>query len=401
MSEAVARQVFDPDVWVNGAPYEALAELRATAPAQRVVLDGLPPITLVTRHEDVSAISKDNDTYSSAQGNTFFTLEVPETSALLANLDPPRHTHFRSLINKGFTPRAVARLEDRIRVIAADIVDGLVEQGSFDVVEAMSAEISLQVIAEVLGVPMEDRRKIFDWSNAIGSLGVEDPDYAPSPESLAVAGMEMYQYCIALLEDRRDSPRDDIVSALLQAEIDGERLTIPQLNEFFLLLSVAGNETTRNTLSHGIHQLALHPEQRAKLAADPSLIPGAVEELMRWTSPVLHFRRTLTRDTVLHGTEIKQGEWVVIHYLSANRDEQVWGDAASFDAMRTSNQHVAFGGGGSHFCLGAQLARLEMKVMLEELFKRTGGLEVTGDPARLRSAFFHGIKRLPAEVIAR
>ena len=395
-----ARDVFDPDVFVVGAPYAAMARLRREAPVSRVELEGLPPIWLVTRHEDVADISRDHERFSSAQGNTFFPLVVPDTSALLANLDPPRHSHFRGLINKGFTPRAVMRLEDRIREIAASIVGSILsDTGEFDVIESLSAEISLQVIAEVLGVPLEDRRKIFDWSNAIGSLGIEDPDYAPTPDALSKAGGAMYKYCIALLESRRDEPKDDIVSALLAAEVDGERLTIPQLNEFFLLLAVAGNETTRNTLSHGMLQLSQHPEQRRALASNPSLIPGAVEEMMRWTSPVMHFRRTLTQDLVFGGQHLREGEWAVIHYLSANRDEEVFDSPELFDITRNPNPHVAFGGGGLHFCLGAQLARLEMRVMLEELFKRTAGLEITGEPARLRSAFFHGIKRLPARTL--
>lgn len=400
--EQDARSLFDPDVFVAGAPYDAMARLRREAPVTRVEIDGMPPIWLVTSHSQVGEISRDNERFSSAQGNTFFNLVVPESSALLANLDPPRHSHFRGLINRGFTPRAVMRLEERIREIAAGIVESMIaEEGSIDVIESLSAEISLQVIAEVLGVPMEDRRKIFDWSNAIGSLGIEDPDYAPTPDALAKAGGAMYHYCTALLESRREAPRDDIVSALLAAEVDGERLTIPQLNEFFLLLAVAGNETTRNTLSHAMLQLSKHPDQRSALANDPTLIPAAVEEMMRWTSPVLHFRRTLTQDAVFGGQQMREGDWAVIHYLSANRDEGAFASPEVFDITRSHNPHVAFGGGGSHFCLGAQLARLEMRVMLEELFRRTGGLEITGEPTRLRSAFFHGIKRLPAIVLPR
>jgi len=314
----------------------------------------------------------------------------------LPSLDPPRHTRVRQLINQAFTKRNVAQLEDRIRAIARGIVDRVVELGEFDAVPEISAELSLQVIAEVLGVPVEDRLSIFDWSNAIGSLGIEDPDYAPTPEALGEAGMAMFAYCNELLEARRGSaPREDILGALLAAEIDGERLSDAQLGEFFLLLAVAGNETTRNTLSHGILALSEHPEQRARVAAEPGVLLDAVEELLRWSTPVLHFRRTVTRDVELHGHSLSKGDWIAMHYLSANRDEAVFDRPHDFDISRKPGPHVAFGGLGTHFCLGAQLARLEIRVMLEELYSRVPHLEVTGEPVRLRSAFFHGIKRLP------
>jgi cytochrome P450 len=242
--------------------------------------------------------------------------------------------------------------------------------------------------------------RIFDWSNAIGSLGIEDPDYAPTPEALGEAGMAMYGYFTDLVDERRHAePRDDIMSALLAAEIDGERLTDDQLNEFFLLLAVAGNETTRNTLSHSILALSDHPEQRAAVARD-GVSNANVDELLRWSSPVLHFRRTAVEDTEVGGVRISAGEWVVMHYLSANRDEAVFANPDQFDLARDARAHVAFGGLGTHFCLGAQLARLEIRVMLEELYARLPGLVVTDEPIRLRSAFFHGIKSLPCSTTA-
>jgi cytochrome P450 len=290
----------------------------------------------------------------------------------------------------------VLRLEHHIRQVAGDIVADITEKGDFDAVPDISAELSLQVVAAVLGVPAEDRMEVFRWSNALGSLGIEDPDYAPTQESIAHAAAEMFQYCRELVAHRRTHGlTDDILSALLAAEVDGEKLNGDQLNEFFMLLAIAGNETTRNTLSHGILALSHHPDQRALLARDSEAIKPAVEELLRWATPVMHFRRTVTRDIELRGQHIPAGDWVLMHYLSANRDEEVFERADEFDINRTDTEHVAFGGGGTHFCLGAQLARLELRVMLEELYANVPGLTVTAEPDRLRSSFFHGIKRLP------
>jgi cytochrome P450 len=395
-ADADAATVFDPDAWTAGAPYEALARLRAESPVHRVELPDLPPAWLLTRHADVIRASRDDATFSSSTGNTFVEMRSSSRSAMLPSLDPPRHTTIRRLVNQAFTARNVGRLEERIREIARGIVDRVLDLGEFDAVPEISAEMSLQVIAEVLGVPQEDRLKIFDWSNAIGSLGIEDPDYAPTPTALAEAGMAMYAYCQELLAERRKAaPRDDILSALLAARVDDEALTDSQLNEFFLLLAVAGNETTRNTLSHSIHALSQHPDQRARLATPGATTPAVVDELLRWSTPVLHFRRTAAIDTDVAGQHIAAGDWVVMHYLSANRDEQVFDDPHRLDIAREPGPHVAFGGLGTHFCLGAQLAKLEIAVMLDELYTRAPGLTSTAEPSRLRSAFFHGIKSLP------
>ncbi len=391
-----AAAVLDPDTFLTGAPYDALARLRAESPVHPMQIAGKPRAWLVTRHADVLAVSRDTETFSSTHGNTLIETEMGPNSAMLPNLDPPRHTHFRRLINQGFTVRNVQRLEPFIRTAARDIVDKVIAKGEFDAVPNISAELSLQVIAEVIGVPQEDRLDVFRWSNAIGSLGIEDPDYAPDPRSLGRAVGEMLAYCAELVARLRAAgPADDILSALLAAQVDGEHLDGNQLSEFFLLLAIAGNETTRNTLSHGILELSRHPEQRARLATTPELIRPATEELLRWATPVLHFRRTVTRDVEFGGQQLSAGDWVLIHYLSANRDEAVFEDAAAFDIGREDAGHAAFGGGGTHFCLGAQLSRLELQVMLEELYPRLPELTVVGEPDRLRSSFFHGIKRLP------
>jgi cytochrome P450 len=383
-----AAAVLNPDTFVAGAPFDAMARLRADAPVHPVQMSGLPRAWLLTKHADVRLVSRDTDTFTSSRGNTLVEVEAGPTSAMLPGIDPPRHVHYRKLINQGFTARNVLRLEPQMRQVARNIVADITEKGEFDAVPDISAEMSLQVIADVLGVPAEDRMEVFRWSNAIGTLGIEDPDYAPTPEALGQAA--------ELVKHRRTHGlTDDILSALLAAEVDGEKLNRDQLNEFFLLLAIAGNETTRNTLSHGILALSQHPGQQALLARDPDAVKPAVEELLRWASPVMHFRRTVTRDVEIRGQRIPAGDWVLMHYLSANRDEEVFDRADEFDVTRTDAGHAAFGGGGVHFCLGAQLARLELRVMLEELYPNVPGLTVTGEPDRLRSSFFHGIKRLP------
>lgn len=391
-----AAAVLNPDTFITGAPFDAMARLRADAPVHPVQMSGLPRAWLLTKHADVRLVSRDTDTFTSNRGNTLVEVEAGPTSAMLPGIDPPRHVHYRKLINQGFTARNVLRLEPHMRQVARNIVADITEKGEFDAVPDISAEMSLQVIADVLGVPAEDRMEVFRWSNAIGTLGIEDPDYAPTPEALGQAAAEMFRYCGELVKHRRTHGlTDDILSALLAAEVDGEKLNRDQLNEFFLLLAIAGNETTRNTLSHGILALSRHPEQQALLARDPVAVKPAVEELLRWASPVMHFRRTVTRDVEIRSRQIPAGDWVLMHYLSANRDEEVFDRADEFDVTRTDAGHAAFGGGGVHFCLGAQLARLELRVMLEELYPHVPGLTVTGEPDRLRSSFFHGIKRLP------
>ncbi|AYE96568.1 cytochrome P450 [Mycobacterium paragordonae] len=395
-SDRDAAAVLNPDTFITGAPFDAMARLRADAPVHPVQMSGLPRAWLLTKHADVRLVSRDTDTFTSNRGNTLVEVEAGPTSAMLPGIDPPRHVHYRKLINQGFTARNVLRLEPHMRQVARNIVADITEKGEFDAVPDISAEMSLQVIADVLGVPAEDRMEVFRWSNAIGTLGIEDPDYAPTPEALGQAAAEMFRYCGELVKHRRTHGlTDDILSALLAAEVDGEKLNRDQLNEFFLLLAIAGNETTRNTLSHGILALSRHPEQQALLAREPDAVKPAVEELLRWASPVMHFRRTVTRDVEIRGRQIPAGDWVLMHYLSANRDEEVFDRADEFDVTRTDAGHAAFGGGGVHFCLGAQLARLELRVMLEELYPHVPGLTVTGEPDRLRSSFFHGIKRLP------
>src|ERR1700709_2170451 len=301
-SDRDAAAVLYPDTFFHGAPFDALTRLRADAPVHPVQLPGLPKAWLLTKHADVRLVSRDTDTFTSSKGNTLVEVEAGPNSALLPGIDPPRHVHYRKLINQGFTVRNVQRLEPRMRKVAREIVADITTKGEFGAVTDISAEMSLQVIADVLGVPAEDRMEVFRWSNAIGSLGIEDPDYAPTPEALGQAAAEMFAYCNELVRHRRKHGlTDDILSALLAAEVDGEKLNRDQLNEFFLLLAIAGNETTRNTLSHGILALSQHPDQQALLAGDADAVKPAVEELLRWATPVMHFRRTVTRDVEVAG----------------------------------------------------------------------------------------------------
>ena len=288
-------------------------------------------------------------------------------------------------------------LSPHIREITSAIIERAIDKGDqCDFVVDVAAELTLQVIAELLGVPLEDRHKVFQWSNRM--IGSEDPEYAISDELVRQAQIEMFMYVNALAPKRREEPRDDLVTTLLNAEINGDRLSEMDFNLFFLLLAVAGNETTRNALSHGLHTLIQHPEQYRMLVDDPSLVPSATEEILRWASPVMYFRRNVTCDTELRGQPIKAGDKLSIWYISANRDEEIFDDPFHFNIKRTPNEHVAFGGGGSHFCLGASLARMEINILLEELVKRVPAPKMVGDVKRLRSNFINGIKHLPVQL---
>jgi cholest-4-en-3-one 26-monooxygenase len=314
-------------------------------------------------------------------------------------MDPPDHTRYRKLVNRGFTPRMIAALEPHVRELTVAIVEAALAKGECDFVVDVAAELPLEVIAELLGVPREDRHKLFDWSNRM--VGSEDPEYQVSDEHVTEAQIEMFMYAQALAEQRRAEPQQDIVTTLLNAEVDGDTLSEMDFNLFFMLLSVAGNETTRNAIAHGMNAFLENPDQWALLASDPERhIPGAVEEILRWASPVLFFRRNARRDQVLGGQMIKAGEKISLWYISANRDESVFDEPFRFDITRDPNPHIAFGGGGPHFCLGAQLARLEIRLLFEELARRVPRLEGLGEPERLRSNFIGGIKHLPVRLVA-
>jgi len=357
-----------------------------------------PGFWSLVRYEDVVRASRDSETFISGRGSNIGDLpvELLEFFGSMINMDAPRHTKLRKLVNRGFTPRMVASLEETVRQQARRIVDEVGPKGSCDFVEEIAAALPLKIICDMLGIPEADNRRMFELSNII--LGVGDPEYGTTMDALMSAAVELSQFAQALGEERTQHPRDDITSILMQADVDGDRLTPAEFASFFILLVVAGNETTRNAISHGMKALTDFPDERRKWAADfEGVAPTAVEEIVRWATPVIHFRRTATRDVEIAGQVVREGEKVVLWYSSANRDERAFPDPFRFDVTRTPNEHVGFGGGGAHFCLGANLARREIKVMFEELFRRLPDIHVVGEPDMLFSAFIHGIKRMRAE----
>jgi cholest-4-en-3-one 26-monooxygenase len=384
--------LLDPATFAAGVPHDYFARLRRDDPVHWQ--EGM---WVVTRHADAVAVSRDPATFSSGVKTALIQDLPPDELQFMQqqmiHMDDPAHARLRGIVSAGFTPRMIRQLEQHVVDLAVAIVDGVADKGDCDFVTDVAAELPLQVLAELLGVPLEDRWKLFDWSNRL--IGLEDPEYG-SPVDARMALIEMFNYAYELGTDRRAAPRDDIVSALVTAEVDGERLTDVEFNMFFFLLVVAGNETTRNAMSGGMLALSEHPAQKARLLADlDGLLPSAVEEILRWVTPVMQFRRTATRDVSLGGREVKAGDKVVMYYSSANRDEAVFGSGAGeFDVARSPNPHVAFGF-GPHFCLGASLARVQMRAMFGELLRRLPGIEVAGPVERLQSNFINGIRHLP------
>src|SRR5499427_4437155 len=390
-------ELFDPDAYADGVPHETFARLRREAPVYRHEQPGAAPFWAVTRYRDIVTVSRDWATYSSERRGALLG-EPPEEALatqrlMMLNMDPPRHTKLRSLVNKGFTPRMIALLTGPVRRVCNELVDAVAERGRCDFVTEIAAEVPLQVIAELLGIPQADRHQVFEWSNTM--VGSQDPDWRGTAEDAQAAAMSMYAYANGLVEQRKDSPREDLVSVLMQAEVDGERLTEMEFDLFFLLLAVAGNETTRNLISGGMLALIEHPEQRQRLLDNPGLLNSAVEEMLRWVSPVMHFRRTATRDAEIRGQKIREGQKVALYYVSANRDEAVFDEPMRFDVGRSPNEHITFGAGGPHFCLGNSLARLEIRTVFDVLLDRLPDIELEGPPRKLRSNFLNGLKSMP------
>jgi cytochrome P450 len=355
-----------------------------------------PGFWALTRYDDVMRVSRDPNTFVSGRGTNIGDIpaEIAEFLGSMINMDAPRHTKLRLTVSRGFTPKQIRKIEESVRERARAVVESIAQKGECDFVAEVAAPLPLQIVCDMLGIPARDEHRVFELTNTI--LGVGDPEYVTSLEELMAAGFELYQYGLDLAEDRRRTPRDDITTTLMHAEVDGEQLTPGELGSFFVLLVVAGNETTRTAISHGMLELTNHPDERARWLADfDAVSPTAVEEIVRWATPVINFRRTAVRDVEIGGQAIKEGDKVVMFYNSANRDERAFSDPFRFDITRSPNEHLGFGGGGPHFCLGANLARREIKVMFEELFRRLPDIEVTGEPAMLQSSFIHGIKRMP------
>jgi cholest-4-en-3-one 26-monooxygenase len=385
--------------FVAGVPHDWFAELRAEAPVYWHPEAAAPRggFWAVTRYEDCVTVNRDWEHFSSARRTSLFNEmdddQLAQQQLMMVNMDPTMHTRYRRLVNKGFTPKMVRDLEAQIVGYADGIIDAVCERGTADFVEEIAAELPLLVIAELLGVPQEDRRMVFDWSNRM--IGSEDPEYQVEGFDSGEAAMQVYSYAEELATNRRLAPRQDLISVLIDAEVEGEKLDQFELDLFFLLLIVAGNETTRNLMSGAMAAFFDHPEQWQKLRDDRSLLPSAVEEMLRFVTPVMHFRRTATMDTVLGDQKIEEGDKVVFWHTSANRDDAAFDNPSAFDIARSPNNHIAFGGGGPHFCLGANLARMEIMVMFNRLLDRVPDIHPDGEMQRLQSNFINGTKHLP------
>jgi cholest-4-en-3-one 26-monooxygenase len=393
----------DEDVWADHIPHDQFAFLRREAPVFRHPGKtgderAIPDFWALTRHADVQMVNRDTTVFSSERDGVMISDPDEETRSgfqTMLDTDPPAHTRLRRLVNRGFTPRMVTRFEEHYAQLTGDLLAKAVAQGTFDFVTDVAAELPLMAIAELLGVPVEDRHKLFEWSNKL--VGNSDPEYVGSAEDALNAATELYVYFNLLGEQRRAEPGDDIITRLI-TEVEGDALGPHEFETFCLLLTVAGNETTRNATSHGMHALLEHPDQMELLRARPELLDSAIEEILRWATPVIHFRRTATRDTEIGGQAVAEGDAVLMFYTSANRDEAVFEDPDRFDITRDPNEHIAFGGGGAHHCLGANLARLELQIIFKELLASTRTITQAGDVARLRSNFINGIKHMPVEV---
>jgi cholest-4-en-3-one 26-monooxygenase len=382
--------------WAATEPHDQFDLLRREDPVHWHPEPDGPGFWAITKHADVRTISHDWETYSSELGATFIPTQDEEVLAQLRltilNQDPPRHNRARRLVSKAFTPRMIAQLVEEIERRAAAVVDAVIDRGECDFVEDIAAQVPVQMICEMIGLESEQWPRMFEISNdVIGAR--DDPEYA-HVDTEAASG-EIFALCDAVAEDRRANPRDDLMTALVQAEIDGERLDNMELNLFFITLVVAGNETTRNLINHSLLALVEHPEAAERLRQEPELWDSAVEEMLRWGSSIHNFRRTVTTDTVLRGVELSAGDKVVMYYASANRDEDVFDSPHTFDITRTPNDHVTFGGGGVHYCLGASLARAEIKATMRQVVERLPGIQLAGPPERLASDFVNGIKRMP------
>jgi len=383
----------------GGAPHDQFTWLRRHAPVYWHADGGTPEwpgFWAVTRHSDIGHISRHPEIFSSHRRLVLFA-ETPDSELemqrlMMLNMDPPQHTRQRSFVNRGFTPRMIGRLEKHIREICDTLIDEVVPRGEADFVTDIAAPLPLHVICELVGAPPEDRGWIFELSNKM--VGFDDPEFRSAPEEGLQAAAEIYAYAGQLAARRREQPADDIVTRLLQPDDAGQVLTTDEFNLFFLLLTVAGSETTRNAASGGMLAFFEHPAQWERLLADPGLIPTAAEEIVRWVSPVNLFRRTAICDTELGGQAIAEGDKVVVFYAAANRDEDVFADPQEFDIARDPNPHIGFGGGGPHFCLGRHLAALELRVLLQTLAERMPDIALDGEVSRLRSNFLIEINHM-------
>lgn len=355
----------------------------------------------LTRHADLQEASRNPEVFSSAQGATsIFDLpkEFSEFFGGMINMDDPRHGRQRRIVSRGFTPSTLKKMEAGVARRAAGVIDRVIERGECDFVGDIAAPLPLEIICDMMGIPDSESQMVFEQTNLI--LGLGDPEFLAATENPQIAALQAGAALGTLMgemaADRRKNPRADLTTALLQSDLEDGAMSDNELASFFVLLVVAGNETTRNAISLGMKALCDYPDERRRWAADfDGLADSAVEEIIRWASPVMHMRRTCTRDTTLSGQALREGDKVVLWYASANRDESVFDEPYRFDLGRSPNEHVGFGGPGPHYCLGANLARREIRMMFQEIFRRLPDLEITGPPDRLRSNFINGIKRMP------
>jgi cytochrome P450 len=405
--------VASPKVYAQGVPHETLAAIRRHDPVHWHPWPGTRGgFWLISRHADVIAVGKDPKLFSSQVGH--IALEDREPDALAARqslieTDPPEHTRLRKLVSDAFTRSKVKEYSEYTRAIVSDLLDKAIAKGEFDWVTEISEPVPVNVLISILGLPEEDIPTLIEWTSELAAA--TDEDYVPDPVKYpshietrllpfgSPAALQIFEYGRQIGEQRRKHPTDDLVSRLVHAEVDGERLDERDYSNFFELFIFAGNETTRTGISQGLLALMEHPGEFDRLVQDPSLVPSAVDEILRWGTPVIYFRRTATRDTEIRGVPIQAGDRVAMWFISANFDEDEFEDPMRFDVGRSPNRQVAFGRGGPHFCLGSFLARLEIGILLEEIIARKVRFELTGSPVRLSSNFVNGLKSLPVRVV--
>ena len=389
----------DPDVLLQGIPVTEFAELRKTAPVwwndqqESIFDDG--GYWVITRHEDIKAISRNGDLWSTNRKGAVMRLpdgvtseQLDLTKALLINHDAPEHTRLRKIVSRLFTPRAVASLEEKLAVSAREIVAAAKEKGAGDFVDDIAMSLPLLAIADLIGVPEADREKLFHWTNSI--MNTDDPDFDSDPTT---ANAELMGYAYTMAEERRNCPADDIVTRLIQADIDGESLGDVEFAFFVILLAVAGNETTRNAMTHGINAFFENPGQWELFKRERP--ETTVDEIIRWATPVHCFQRTALADNEIGGVTVREGQRVGLFYSSANFDEDVFDRPFDFNILRDPNPHLSFGGNGAHFCIGANLARMEIKLIFNEIADQIPNIAKLGEPQRLRSGWINGVKALP------
>ncbi len=394
--------LISPDRWITGIPHEQFEWLRREAPVFWHASDDpdVPAFWALTRHADVQAANRDATQFSSQRGGVFLNNQSAEERELFRSIietDEPEHARLRRLVNRGFTPRSIAHFEASYRQAVRDVLARAIERGTFDWVTEVATTLPAYAISELLGVPVEDRPQVTAWTNTIS--GGNDPEFAESADAPLVAATALYTYATQLAEQRRSEPREDIVTKLI-TEVDDDALGAHEFEVFVLALAVAGNETTRTAMSQGMLALLDRPEQMQLLRSNRQLAGSAADEIIRWSSPIVYFRRTAACDIELQGVTIRENDPVALYYLSANYDDSVFADPYRLDITRSPNPHVSFGGGGPHYCLGAHLARLEITVLLDELLAGTRSIERAGEPARLRSSWINGLKHLPVAVTA-